>query len=782
MAIRAACLSLSTRWRAALVTGSLAFLVLTFASPSRAQFVDPRTFGANPAAIQTTASTIAGSPNVMVALPWPGKNRNGITIYGAGPNALITTAPSAPTVVTGRLQTNMTPDAMLTVDNTGSNTDCYIVFAMDVNGGISPPSAATCLTTALPLGVQNIAVSSKSLSGNVLTITTAANHRLTTGTRNMKFHIWNGTNPSLSGYYHATSVTNGKTFSVNTPLYTPASSPITDTGGNAVYWNANQVSEPSAIANLWQYGVCAKRVGDAAYHLVGMMHPYTMGTQDMSVLKWTDFGPPYSSAPGLPSYLTDAACTNTSSKPGNLTATVLNGEGATSLTLSKDAGQTVRGATTYEDDGPAFTAAANYINSTPFSYHTMTLVVPAGGLYHFYSKVTLNVPRILVLGALGTAEAITTSANWEGVASRIGPQFAYEANTGVSSLGAYPVIWSKSGGQNTFKHVTVNAGNQGLGVLVDSYLITDYFNCSTGSVGDYVGTCMYVDAGFGFNTYYDHGSFTGGPSQTADASWGCEVEFQNAPMLPSNIWSMHFDNITPRGICQYGYGWGVEITLEHVYDQGAIEPYLSLYSMGVIGLAIKESLIDTSPVANYEIWESAGGGTSNGIVTYNLATTSQEAHGLPWPFTGDSSAVPSLASGGVMIPPTANQAQPFWQNRGTFYTQKLFVTPSLVSGMFGTSTSCSSTASPANCGSSAAGAVQVAAGARTLTVNTTAVTKHTNFSFTYITTGIECKAPTNIAFLLLPYVSAIAPGSSFTITLPVAPTTNPACVSYSLIN
>jgi len=101
----------------------------------------------------------------------------------------------------------------------------------------------------------------------------------------------------------------------------------------------------------------------------------------------------------------------------------------------------------------------------------------------------------------------------------------------------------------------------------------------------------------------------------------------------------------------------------------------------------------------------------------------------------------------------------------------------------GTIFNCNSTASPAICGSAPAGLVQVAASATTLTVNTTAVTTNSRFAFTYVTTGTGCStAPTNIASLLPPYISAISAGTSFTITLPVAPATNPACISFTLEN
>lgn len=100
---------------------------------------------------------------------------------------------------------------------------------------------------------------------------------------------------------------------------------------------------------------------------------------------------------------------------------------------------------------------------------------------------------------------------------------------------------------------------------------------------------------------------------------------------------------------------------------------------------------------------------------------------------------------------------------------------------FNTNSNCSNTASPAVCGNAAAGQVQVAASATTLQINTTAVTANSRIGcLTYSTVGLT--APTNIASLTQPYVSAIATGASFTLTIPVAPLVSPVNLQYCLIN
>ena len=94
---------------------------------------------------------------------------------------------------------------------------------------------------------------------------------------------------------------------------------------------------------------------------------------------------------------------------------------------------------------------------------------------------------------------------------------------------------------------------------------------------------------------------------------------------------------------------------------------------------------------------------------------------------------------------------------------------------------CFSTASPAACGAASAGTVRITPGSTSLTVNTTAATANSIVGcLAYSTAGLI--APTNMASLSLPYVSAVNPGTSFTLTLPVAPVTNPVNVTYCLIN
>jgi len=101
--------------------------------------------------------------------------------------------------------------------------------------------------------------------------------------------------------------------------------------------------------------------------------------------------------------------------------------------------------------------------------------------------------------------------------------------------------------------------------------------------------------------------------------------------------------------------------------------------------------------------------------------------------------------------------------------------------LYATGANCASSASPAVCSAAAAGAVVVAASATTVVVNTTAVTANSEISLTFDSSlgtrlGVTCNTTPSLLS-----VSARTAGTSFTITT-AAPTTNPACITYSIIN
>jgi hypothetical protein len=180
--------------------------------------------------------------------------------------------------------------------------------------------------------------------------------------------------------------------------------------------------------------------------------------------------------------------------------------------------------------------------------------------------------------------------------------------------------------------------------------------------------------------------------------------------------------------------------------------------------------------------------TNWGGSSYNLTISGLASGATPLVKPGEVAVVVSQ-NGYWMVSPT---------NIGTMATQNanaVAVTGGTIDGAtlgattpstgkfttLSTATNCSSSASPAVCGSAAAGQVQIAAGATSIQINTTAVTANSRIGcLTYSTVGIT--APTNIASLIQPYLSAVTAGTSFTLTVPVAPLTYPVNLQYCLIN
>jgi hypothetical protein len=104
-----------------------------------------------------------------------------------------------------------------------------------------------------------------------------------------------------------------------------------------------------------------------------------------------------------------------------------------------------------------------------------------------------------------------------------------------------------------------------------------------------------------------------------------------------------------------------------------------------------------------------------------------------------------------------------------------------------TSTNCSSGASPAVCGSAAAGSVAVPTGTNaTLTVNTTAVTANSQIFVQQDDTlgarlSVTCNS-TLSSLIVEPVVTARSAGTSFTVTISGTTVTNPVCLSYFIVN
>jgi hypothetical protein len=107
---------------------------------------------------------------------------------------------------------------------------------------------------------------------------------------------------------------------------------------------------------------------------------------------------------------------------------------------------------------------------------------------------------------------------------------------------------------------------------------------------------------------------------------------------------------------------------------------------------------------------------------------------------------------------------------------------SIAGATYNTQTNCSSSASPATCASASAGGVTVAPSATTEVVYTTAITANSQVLLTFdsslgVRLGVTCNSAA-----VQGTISARTARTSFTIKLPTAPSTNPACFSYLIVN
>ena len=107
---------------------------------------------------------------------------------------------------------------------------------------------------------------------------------------------------------------------------------------------------------------------------------------------------------------------------------------------------------------------------------------------------------------------------------------------------------------------------------------------------------------------------------------------------------------------------------------------------------------------------------------------------------------------------------------------------SLKAQAFLTATNCTDSAGAAACGSASAGSVVIDAGSTSVVVSTSAVTANSQIIPVFdssLGTRLSVTCNTTIA---LPVITARTAGTSFTISVSVAPVTNPGCFSFIVVN
>ncbi|MGC2234263.1 MAG: hypothetical protein WBA09_22370 [Candidatus Acidiferrum sp.] len=166
--------------------------------------------------------------------------------------------------------------------------------------------------------------------------------------------------------------------------------------------------------------------------------------------------------------------------------------------------------------------------------------------------------------------------------------------------------------------------------------------------------------------------------------------------------------------------------------------------------------------------------------------------------SGNSTDHISISSQGATLPSSGtirmnNAGTIYWENQyGSGYDtlslagDLLKYSNTFSSAQYATATACASSASPAVCSAASSGFVALPAGSTTLTVNTTAVTANSQIHLTEdesVGTNLTVTCNTqSLTTLGSPRAVSRVVGTSFTISIDVAPTTNPMCISYTLVN
>jgi hypothetical protein len=150
--------------------------------------------------------------------------------------------------------------------------------------------------------------------------------------------------------------------------------------------------------------------------------------------------------------------------------------------------------------------------------------------------------------------------------------------------------------------------------------------------------------------------------------------------------------------------------------------------------------------------------------------TSGIATRLPFNSTGSSAVLLEATGGSAPLWEGASGTGGIMRNTGGAFVST------------GTAGNCSSPASPAVCSADMAGSVAVPTGGSTLVVDTTDVTASSQILLTFDSSlgtklGVTCNTS-----VLQPTVSARTAGTSFTITMSGTVSTDPACISYVVIN
>jgi hypothetical protein len=546
---------------------------------------------------QTTAATTASSPNVTLAAASTFQNGDGITIYGAGA-ANTMTAPSAPTV-TPSIASHYTGTGLVVNAPNGAATYNYKIIARDKNGGYTAASTAGTTTIGGTLGGQSVSLTSCSRSNATVTCITSTAHTLAVGAM---VYIASTSSGYFDGWFNVATVPDNTHFTLTTGYDTRNDSSAAaafSTGGTVFWWNCNHVTW-SAVTGATQYYIYSDRANPGTFALIGASRIQGISGD----LTFDDFGSPMMDGASLPAFIPTTAPTNPSND--NLTTTISNGAGTTSLVLAANAGTSVTNATTIFDDAPTILAAANAAVS---GKGTLYFPAPANGSDSFVINSYLTLPASLAISQAGPITLndtvqVGSSSKWYGNRNPQGgntAQFGFQSNAAIGVGRANPGLYV-SGFSQWFEGLIFSAGanlNATQQVLVDQVTPVTFKKCdfSSGSGnGDYMSVGLYI-RGINTNTSFDISlqdvNFLGGPAQTPGLT--------STPLfLCSYCGKLNMDRfaLSRRGIFLRAAAAASAIRLSNARYQGGIMPAFGFASTnGAVGSPITISGVEEDTTA-----------------------------------------------------------------------------------------------------------------------------------------------------------------------------------------
>lgn len=602
-------------------------------------------------------------------------------------------------------------------------------------------------------------------------------------------------------------------------VVTPYTATLTENATASVTYSNAGVAQMTATVWASQLVTCPAISGSTEYYAV--YANYGSGYAPIGFTPWDhnifeDYGPAFTETGFTAPPAMELPSMPPSSAIDQAFSAQVTGMTGSTLTLDRSVPQSVSGATAYHDNGAALQKAISF--SCPSNDYFAPVYIPspatASGFYLISAPVNLSgqapaCNRVSVIqgGPIFANGTIydPTAALIEWVRSdniswqRLPPGNFTLGQASVDGF-ADPLF-----GQDTTWHmkgVLVHTNSNGQNGIVNDGVMSRYEEMTIGQENKYLLSAvgMYI-GGSGFVTYLHNVSFGGTPNLGAPVGQSCapscgengQVVWWPVPEIniaggPNNMPDVIWDGVNygvARGVqfdCTNNTGASPAFAQFSNVDtfQEPWQPFIQI--LGINGTCDPNHLYLNNIVMD-SIQMPVIGSTSD-------TETFLDATDL-WTVRGENNSDLPILTGGQFY--TVNERQsdtsvePIQSSKDYLISVRAITnTVPFNTSSLGSVTNCSSSASPAVCGSAMAGSFVIAASASSVVVDTTAITANSQVLIQADDSlgtklGVKCNTTASL-LAAAPWVSARSAGTSFTVTISAAPSTNPECFNYEVIN